>query len=626
MSKKDYKRGMSDAMEAYKDFGRKQEAAIRYVGEEIEKTAGKVDRLGGKIGEITDYISDQEKAALYKLNTPVDIAELDDAEKRILLAVLYQLSADEEELTEEQQNFVRAVQQYLKIYNPQTEIDLEAVENIEDISAQKAVLQTVLEFFYLGTHPGTYSDDQMDFLDCFQVNRKTRREINGYIGTIVEAVGTKGLSEKYGFVAAQPRSEFARYKDNGPIPEKVADLFVIQKGLTFFYNQKCFIETKDYLVYCKGPKSIRDPWGPEDAENGFYCMAKQTGKIERLDIDYKKDFPFRDVSDLRFCVHENTIYFIENERREGYSQLIAIDFKKKDYQLLPFKYPGTSSWHSGDKTFFHLSANRSYVMIYMYRLPEDSSLFGKSQYISRPFSKIQVIDLTQGNRIFILEPDLIVEDAFIFEDDFWILGRKCSEKSKTGLFKYDINHKTSQEKFFAANGTSLLDQFDREDFACGDFSLGLSAYMIGTRKTCCLLEQVWHVGDSYYILLRCETDDNGYETKGFYLLAFECTNTQKSLYTRKNICCVKVGQSAPSPFKILWCNDFILCTTRSYNKNELKLTKYDFATREAHMIEDNASSYILVGDYFYKQVGSEWWKTNISNGVEGLQWEVFIQP
>jgi len=228
MSKKDYKQGMADAMEAYRRFGKKQEAAIRHVGEQVEKTAGKVDSLGGKIGEITDYITDQEKAALYKLNTPVDIADLEDAEKRILLAVLYQLSADEEELTEEQQNFVRAVQQYLKIYNPQTEISLDAVENIEDVSAQKAVLQTVLEFFYLGTHPETYSDDQMDFLDCFQVNRKTRREINGYINAIVEAVGTQGLSEKYGFVAAQPRSEFAKYNDNGRIPEKVADLCIAQ--------------------------------------------------------------------------------------------------------------------------------------------------------------------------------------------------------------------------------------------------------------------------------------------------------------------------------------------------------------------------------------------------------------
>lgn len=109
MSKKDYKQGISDAMAAYEAFGEKQEAAIRHVGAEIERTAGKVDQLGGKIGEITDYITDKEKAALYKLNTPVDIADLDDAEKRILLAVLYQLSADEDEVTAEQQNYVRAV-------------------------------------------------------------------------------------------------------------------------------------------------------------------------------------------------------------------------------------------------------------------------------------------------------------------------------------------------------------------------------------------------------------------------------------------------------------------------------------------------------------------------------------
>ena len=136
MSKKDDRQGMADAMGAYEAFGEKQEAAIRHVGAEIKKTAGKVDKLGGKIGEIADYITDQEKVVLYKLNTPVDIADLEDAEKRILLAVLYPLSADEDAVTEEQQNYVRAVKQDPKIYNPHTEIDLSVVENIEDSSAQ----------------------------------------------------------------------------------------------------------------------------------------------------------------------------------------------------------------------------------------------------------------------------------------------------------------------------------------------------------------------------------------------------------------------------------------------------------------------------------------------------------
>ena len=153
MSKKDYKKGMSDAMEAYEAFSEKQEAATRHVAKQVNKVADKVDKLGGKIGEITTRITDHEKAALYRLNTPVDIADLGNQEKKMLVAILYQLASDETEVAEDQQNYIRAVQQYLSIFNPQTEIDLEVVEGIEDIPTQKAVLQAVLEFLYLGTHP-----------------------------------------------------------------------------------------------------------------------------------------------------------------------------------------------------------------------------------------------------------------------------------------------------------------------------------------------------------------------------------------------------------------------------------------------------------------------------------------
>lgn len=331
MSKKDYKKGMADAMEAYETFGEKQEATIRHVGQEVEKTAQKVDKLGGKIGEIADYITDQEKAALYRLNTPVDIADLEDAEKRILLAVLYQLSADADEVTEEQQNYLRAVQQYLKIYNPQTEIDLSAVENIEDISAQKAVLQAVLEFFRLGAAPEELTEEQEDFLDYFQVNRRTRREIDGFIDAIVEAVGMKGLAEKYGFAAEQPKSEFAKYQDNGRIPEKVADLCLslIRQGYDRFQNGEYVLETKDYLVMCHGVwwSGLAKDW--EDAEKkddlskyGFFRIDKCSGAVTRIGIDYKNDFPFCRASNLSFCIQGNTVYFIENDvNRDSFSEV-----------------------------------------------------------------------------------------------------------------------------------------------------------------------------------------------------------------------------------------------------------------------------------------------------------------
>ena len=240
MSRKDYKKGMADAMEAYQAFSEKQEAATRHVAKQVEKVADNVDRLGGKIGEITNYITDQEKVLLYHLNTPMDITNLGNQEKKMLVAILYQLASDEAEVTEEQQNYIRAVQQYLSIFNPQTEIDLEVVEEIEDISTQKAVLQAVLEFLYLGTHPKSYTEEQMDFLDCFQLNRKTRKEIMANIETMAEAVGKGGIAEKYGFVPAEDDERSLSYTDNSSVSAEVA-LWCAKKPQP--------IETLDY--YCK---------------------------------------------------------------------------------------------------------------------------------------------------------------------------------------------------------------------------------------------------------------------------------------------------------------------------------------------------------------------------------------
>lgn len=290
MSKKDYKKGMADAMSAYQEFGKKQEAAIQHVEGEVARTADKVEHLGDQIGNVVDYISDQEKAALYRLNTPVDIADLENAEKRMLLAILYQLSAMEEP-TEMQQTYLRAIQQYLKIYNPQTEIDLESVENIEDISAQKAVLQTVLEFFYLGSHPKTYTEEQLDFLDCFQVNRKTREEISGHIDAIVSAVGTNGLAEKYGFVPEE--NSVCSYQDNGSIPEFVADLCSSYERTG---KGNPFAETEHYICFYRNCGD----------NQGFYCIQKKSGK----EVYIRSTQEASGIDSISLCSKGDKVYYV----------------------------------------------------------------------------------------------------------------------------------------------------------------------------------------------------------------------------------------------------------------------------------------------------------------------------
>ena len=112
------KKEMEDAMRAYEQLGKKQEAA---------------------------------KAALYNLCTPKDIKDLGDSERRMLLAILYQLAENEGAwgLTDYQKKYIRSVQRYLEITNPQTSIELSVVENVDSLDDQKAILQSVLEFFYL---------------------------------------------------------------------------------------------------------------------------------------------------------------------------------------------------------------------------------------------------------------------------------------------------------------------------------------------------------------------------------------------------------------------------------------------------------------------------------------------
>lgn len=616
MSKKDYKKGMADAMSAYEAFGEKQEAAIRHVGAEIEKTAGKVDKLGGKIGEIADYITDKEKAELYKLNTPVDIADLEDAEKRILVAVLYQLSADEDEVTEEQQNYVRAVQQYLKIYNPQTEIDLEAVENIEDISAQKAVLQAALEFFRLGTHPEELTEEQEDFLDCFQVNRRTHREINSCIDAIVDAVGLRGLSEKYGFVASQPRSEFARYTDNGPIPEKVADFCISllrTKPLCRFSNNLYFLETKDYLLYYQCPNGFhsncgyRKEWDTKEAlDVGFYCIEKRTGKMDRLKIDYKKDFPDSGPYHFQYCIHKNTVYVIANQDynvKMGDNPLISIDLDKKEYHVLPFKCPE-------DKINYHISVNEMYLMVHGYRLRDEHEVLSTMTYI---------IDMTQGNRVFVLDhPGVIMRDAFLFENEIIFAGGK-DEKDTLRLFQYNIKDKSVQEMFqFAEPEPKDLSSYRGN--VCGEFfqNILINNNGLRTSQTNDVFREMWRVGDDYYFLVHSDTTET-FDNWTYFRLFRKPSDGGK--YTVQKIFSTDKGLKRPW---ILHTDQYALYYTDAYPK----IKKYNFDTNEiTNHIDSSCTSITLLGDYLYMEgYKRPTKKANVSKGWDNLQWEIMNFP
>lgn len=630
MGKKDYKKGMSDAMEAYEAFSEKQEAATRHVAKQVNKVADKVDKLGGKIGEITTYITEQEKAALYRLNTPVDIADLDDAEKRILVAVLYQLSAEEDELTEAQQRYLLSVQQYLKIYNPQTSIDLEAVENIEDVSAQKAVLQAALEFFYLGTHPGTYTDDQMDFLDYFQINRKTRKEIMGYIKAIADTVGMEGLSEKYGFVANQPAAVFASYKDNGRIPEHVADLCISlfqykpeeeyddfddaygEAQICQFDSGQYFLETENYLVFCKARTYNVDDENEliADSAVGFFRVDKQSGAIERLDIDYEKDFGFfYDTRHLSHCVQGNTIYFaenrIENDRpfAPKKARIIVLDVEQKSCKTLQLPLSLTDKAVYSDYHYhYHLSANASYLLIHTL-----------DRYSKSKQTRTFVVDLTKDMRMFTLEPKMAAFwDVFLWDNKFIIFGR---ESIGCSLYEYDVEHNTIRDLFqeyapseaFRDTFLSAFEGFDRRTFSQMEI----------------IIEEMQYANDCYYFLIskldsshtgndRClkYVAFNPRDLKGTALLnSFDGIFSGDSFLRRNYVYAIDKG----------------VLQAKEESFAEYKLQKFDYETRTiTYNLAGSAREFVVLGDYLYRKASDNWEKTNISNGFDALQWEILL--
>lgn len=199
------KRDMQIADMVGKPISEKMDQVAEAVCRDGEQTRAEYKRqIGGikkVVDEMRDDLSAREKKELYDLNTLIDVAKLDDTEKRFLVEALYTLAGMCEQITDAQQAFIRSVQKYLDIKNVQTMVDLSSIENIDNNPSQKAILQTVMEFLFLENNDHTYTEEYEDVLSYFSVNKRGIQVIQDAISNIYHATGEQGLSEKYGFSA-----------------------------------------------------------------------------------------------------------------------------------------------------------------------------------------------------------------------------------------------------------------------------------------------------------------------------------------------------------------------------------------------------------------------------------------
>lgn len=244
MSTKDFKKGMEAGARPFN-------AKFDQMSNQFSNIANNIETNFNTIKETVNIVIDDmdsiQKKQIFDLNTKIDIREqLDDAEKEVLASILITLSNAGIANNEYQKKFVRSVLSYIGIIEPQLGIDMSRIENIENLSSQKAMLQVIMEFLFLGYGNFNFEEDyDENLLEYFNVNRKGLREIKECINAIYVATGFEGIAEKYGFVAEIPHEgepvqnkEFLTY-DGSDICEACADLV----------NNNDYVVLKDYLAF-----------------------------------------------------------------------------------------------------------------------------------------------------------------------------------------------------------------------------------------------------------------------------------------------------------------------------------------------------------------------------------------
>ena len=249
-NKKMYKKGLADAMQAYEDFSKKQKEALDQLRAEVAQGAKRFEdglaELSDNLNGIYELLNDQEKAALYHLNTPTDVRDLEEHEQRLLVAILHQLANDEgPALNDYQRTYIASISNYLGITNPQLEADLSVVSDIDSLESQRAIMQVVLEFLYL-QDADEITDAQEDFLSNFSVNQKQYTAIHNTVIRLYNAVGAKGLSKKYGPVVKGNGKGSAGMVSPDEVAAKLKHLDYCINALSNEFTYSTYVDITDY--------------------------------------------------------------------------------------------------------------------------------------------------------------------------------------------------------------------------------------------------------------------------------------------------------------------------------------------------------------------------------------------
>ena len=209
MSIKDYKKGLANQAVIESVSMREFESSLKKL-EAVNRQWR--DCYGNIMDTILQDLSAQEKRDTYGICTPFDISDMNRDDQEFLVSLLDELSdhyrTPKDAIAHEAQDiYLRAVHFHLQILDIQRENTLDNIKNIDSKRAEKAILQCVMEYFFLENYDHSYIQTHSDILNRFDANEDDIKGIQERIDAFCRKVGPAGLSEKYTYKKATAPSQ-----------------------------------------------------------------------------------------------------------------------------------------------------------------------------------------------------------------------------------------------------------------------------------------------------------------------------------------------------------------------------------------------------------------------------------
>ena len=163
---KKYKEGMKAGAAPFEKIFEDQSKQTK---ESMDAINANVDSIHELVDVVFDDLVAQEKKRVYNLDTDYDILTLDQDEREFAIAMLYTLSQLMDETTEKQKYYLLNIQRYLNIRNPQVQIEVSSIENIENLKTQRMLYRIVTEYLFLAQENFEYAENFKYIFDYFSI-------------------------------------------------------------------------------------------------------------------------------------------------------------------------------------------------------------------------------------------------------------------------------------------------------------------------------------------------------------------------------------------------------------------------------------------------------------------------